>query len=154
MDAFATNNRDAIEAWNTVLFDKFVRFRHIAAAGLGTHGDAVLAKHPPVPGTRVLDLGCGFGDTTLQIARLVGATGAVLGIDAAARFIEAARKEAADAGITNARFVLGDVQTATFDEQFDGFPMFSPDGNWLVFASNRGGKERGETNLFLAEWKK
>jgi Tol biopolymer transport system component len=30
--------------------------------------------------------------------------------------------------------------------------MFSPDGKYLVFASNRYGKQKGETNLFLAEW--
>ena len=36
---------------------------------------------------------------------------------------------------------------------FDSFPMFSPDGRWLVFASNRGQKKAGDTNLFLAEWK-
>jgi len=34
-----------------------------------------------------------------------------------------------------------------------GTPMFSPDGRWLVFASNRNGRVHGETNLFLAEWR-
>lgn len=35
---------------------------------------------------------------------------------------------------------------------FDGFPMFSHDGRWLVFASNRNAEEPSETNLYLAEW--
>ena len=39
------------------------------------------------------------------------------------------------------------------DPTFDGFPMFTPDGKRLVFASNRNAKERGETNLFVADWK-
>jgi Tol biopolymer transport system component len=47
----------------------------------------------------------------------------------------------------------GEPSAVTRDPSFDGFPMFSPDGRWLVFASNRNGKQRGETNLFLAEWR-
>jgi Tol biopolymer transport system component len=45
------------------------------------------------------------------------------------------------------------LERITTNETFDGFPMFTHDGKRLVFASNRNGKVRGETNLFLAEWK-
>ena len=39
-----------------------------------------------------------------------------------------------------------------FNDTFDGFPMFSPDGKKLVFASNRNAKAEGETNVFIADW--
>ena len=45
------------------------------------------------------------------------------------------------------------LETLTTYTSFDSFPMFSPDGHFLAFASNRGGKVAGETNLFIAEWK-
>ena len=45
------------------------------------------------------------------------------------------------------------LERITYNDTFDGFPMFTRDGKRLVFASNRNGKVRGETNLFLAEWK-
>jgi TolB protein len=44
------------------------------------------------------------------------------------------------------------LERITWNDTFDGFPMFSPDGKKLVFASNRNAKERGETNLFVADW--
>jgi len=44
------------------------------------------------------------------------------------------------------------LEQITFNDTFDGFPMFSPDGKQLVFASNRNARERGETNVFLADW--
>lgn len=45
------------------------------------------------------------------------------------------------------------LERVTYNETFDGFPMFTRDGTKLVFASNRNGKVRGETNLFIADWK-
>ena len=44
------------------------------------------------------------------------------------------------------------LERITFNETFDGFPMFSPDGKKLVFASNRNAKASGETNVFIADW--
>jgi SAM-dependent methyltransferase len=112
-------NAEAIQAWDGPLFDRFVRFREIVTTGLGAHGEAALRLVPPQPGQRVLDVGCGFGDTTQRIAGLVGPSGDALGVDAAARFIEAASSEAAEAGLSNARFQVADVQTDPFEERFD-----------------------------------
>jgi TolB protein len=46
----------------------------------------------------------------------------------------------------------GGLERVTTSGEFDGFPMFSPDGRRLVFASNRHGQERGETDIFIADW--
>ena len=103
-------NHEAVEAWDGVLFDRFARFRHILLPGLGAHGDRALEMHPPHPGERVLDIGCGFGDTTQRIAAMVGPGGEVVGVDASRRFTEAARLEAERAAVANVRFVVADVE--------------------------------------------
>jgi len=112
-------NAEAITAWDGPLFERFVRFRHIVTSGLGAHGEKALELYPPKPGERVLDVGCGFGDTTQRLAKLVGPEGEAVGVDAAANFIEAARAEAAEAGVANARFAVADVETTSFEERFD-----------------------------------
>ncbi|MBA3328841.1 MAG: class I SAM-dependent methyltransferase [Solirubrobacterales bacterium] len=112
-------NAEAIEAWDGPLFDAFVRFRGTLVAGLQSHGDLALAEHPPPVGGRVLDIGCGFGDMSQQLATLIGPEGSVLGVDAAPRFIEAAREEAREAGVANVEFRVEDLEAAAFEERFD-----------------------------------
>jgi SAM-dependent methyltransferase len=119
MGAPAAENREATEAWSGPLFERFVQYRDLVAGGLGAHGDAAMAAHPPRPGDRVLDLGCGFGDTTQRLASLVGSNGTALGIDVSEPFIEMACKEAEEAEVANVRFAVGDVQVTEFDETFD-----------------------------------
>ncbi len=118
-EATFNSNDEAIEAWNTVLFDKFLRFRAPLTTGLAIHGSATLQRHPVKPGERVLDIGCGFGDTTLEIARRVGPAGSAVGVDAAARFIELATQEAQSLKVTNVDFRSGDVQTADLGGPYD-----------------------------------
>jgi len=45
-----------------------------------------------------------------------------------------------------------ELERITFNETFDGFPMFSPDGSQLVFASNRDAAAEGDTNVFIVDW--
>jgi ubiquinone/menaquinone biosynthesis C-methylase UbiE len=104
------SNDIPIEAWNTVLFDKFSRFRYVLTKGLSGHSDEFLRRRAFAPGSRVLDVGCGFGDTTQLIARQLGPGGAAVGVDCAPRFIETSKADAAKAGIGNAEFFVADVQ--------------------------------------------
>jgi len=112
-------NAEAIQAWDGPLYDRWIKFRHVVTTGLGLHGDAALAMVRPEPGQRVLDIGCGLGDTTQQIAALVGVEGEAVGVDAAANFIETATAEAAEAGVENARFFVADVQTDPLGGPYD-----------------------------------
>ena len=121
----SSDNLIPIEAWNTVLFDKFCRFRFVLTQGLSDHSNEVLRRHPYRPGARVLDVGCGFGDTTQIIAAQVGPGGFAIGVDCAVNFIDAAGREAAEAGVKNASFFVADVQMddlrGAYDAAFSRF---------------------------------
>jgi SAM-dependent methyltransferase len=112
-------NAEAIEAWDGPLFERFVKFREIVTAGLGAHGEEALRLFPPGAGSRVLDIGCGFGDTTQRVAELAGPDGSAVGVDAAPRFIEAARQEAAEAGLGRVSFAVADVQSDALGGPYD-----------------------------------
>lgn len=112
-------NDVVIEAWNTVLYDKFVRFKHLLVAGLAGHSNEVLRRGLYRDGARVLDVGCGFGDSTIRIARAVGPSGAAFGVDCAENFVRVAGREAAEAGVPNAQFFTADVQSDNLRGPYD-----------------------------------
>lgn len=119
------DNAIVIEAWNTVLFEKFSRFRHLLLAGLDGHSNEAFARHAFPTGASVLDVGCGFGDSTLRIARQVGPGGKAVGVDCAQNFIDAAKADAQRAGIENASFFVADVQVDDLRGPYDyGFSRF------------------------------
>jgi len=112
-------NTEATEAWSGPLFETFVKYRSLTTGGLGAHGEAAMAANPPPAGARVLDIGCGFGDTTQQLARRVGTGGSALGVDVSEPFISLAREEAAAGGLDNVEFRVADVQTLELPREFD-----------------------------------
>jgi ubiquinone/menaquinone biosynthesis C-methylase UbiE len=116
----ATEERtEYVDFWNEVLVPKFVKWRHIVVGGLTHHSEAVFPRLPVSAGDRVVDVGCGFGDTAIELARRVGPAGRVLGLDCCAAFLEFGRRDAAAAGLGNVEFVEADVQRYPFDGEFD-----------------------------------
>ena len=119
MAEIVASNKEATDAWSGPLFERFVQFRDRVAGGLGAHGEAAMEAWPPSPGGRVLDLGCGFGDTTQRLAARVGPDGEAVGVDVSEPFIAMAREEAEAAGVDNVSFLSGDVQAMDLGEGFD-----------------------------------
>jgi SAM-dependent methyltransferase len=115
----AAENEEATEAWSGVLFDRFVQYRELIVNGLAQHGGAAMRMHPPRYGDRVLDVGCGFGDTTQRLAQIVGPEGEAVGVDVSQPFIEASIAEANDEGVRNVSFLAGDVQVMELPGPFD-----------------------------------
>ncbi len=115
----AGENDAVIAAWNTVLFDKFCRFKHLLTAGLSAHSDEALARHVHPEASRVLDVGCGFGDSAQRIAGYVGPRGVVVGVDCAGNFVRAAAQDARQAGTGNVSFFEADVQTDDLRGPYD-----------------------------------
>lgn len=119
MSETAAGNDQFTAFWNDVLAAKFERFRNILLDGLSYHSAVPLRTLALVPGASALDVGCGWGDTALELARMVGPRGAVLGIDCCDSFLAKARSDAAEAGLRHVRFVAADVQTYPFKPEFD-----------------------------------
>jgi ubiquinone/menaquinone biosynthesis C-methylase UbiE len=112
-------NADSIAVWNEILVPKFKKFREVFVTAAATHSDPAVHKHAPRAGDRALDLGCGFGETSIDLARRVGANGSVVGFDCCEAFLDVGRADAKKANVGNLSFVCGDAQTHVFEGNFD-----------------------------------
>src|SRR5215470_7231157 len=68
-------------------------------------------------GMRVLDVGCGAGDTSVLLGAMVGKSGTVVGVDRAPAAVAAAKAKAGRHD--NLRFIEGDPTDLRFDQPFD-----------------------------------
>src|SRR5690349_12440683 len=86
---------------------------------LGELSEHLLRKAGLAAGMSVLDVGCGVGDLSMLAARLVGPTGRVVGVDRSPDAIALASARAADAKLSNVRFMIGEAGSCTIDEPVD-----------------------------------
>jgi len=139
---------DSKEYWSEIAGPRWVRFQAKLDAQLAPFGNATLDALALATGESVLDVGCGCGATVLEIARRIGASGTVVGIDPSTPMLECARARTsphapatvapatcapatcAPATFAPATLVEGDAQVYAFDQSFDA--VFSRFG-WMFF---------------------
>ena len=113
------DNSEQIAEWNGALGQRWVAMQREIDRIVVPFGDAALKAAAPQPGERVIDIGCGCGDTSVEIARIVGEAGAVLGIDVSQPMLEVARLHCARANWAHLSFCDGDASEAELPANTD-----------------------------------
>ena len=111
-----TPNADQIGLWNDAMGKTWAMLHERLDRQLDPIGREAMQRAAFKADDVVLDVGCGCGETTLEIA---GAVNRVIGVDASAMLLEIARQTAAAKGIGNVRFEQGDGQVWRTPEPVD-----------------------------------
>jgi SAM-dependent methyltransferase len=117
-------NADQIAYWNAVAGETWASLQDRLDRQLAPLGQRARQALAPRPGERILDIGCGAGQTTLQLAEAVMPGGTVLGVDISRPMLDLARRRAG--GMAGVSFQEADAQTfafepASFDAAFSRF---------------------------------
>jgi SAM-dependent methyltransferase len=117
-------NADQAAYWNEAAGPTWVKLQALLDEELRGLGAKAMAALGPKPGERIIDVGCGCGDTTLELARRVGPTGHVLGVDISAPMLAVARERADTAGASHVAFAEADAQLHSFAPVDGAFSRF------------------------------
>jgi SAM-dependent methyltransferase len=158
------------EFWNAEGGEVWVRQQDLLDRLNAPIGEAVVARADPGPGRRALDVGCGAGATTLDMARRLGPDGGCVGVDVSGPLLDLARERARGETSGHAEFVQADAQDHAFapgafdvilsrfgvmfftdpDAAFANLRRALKPGGALVFASWRGPAENPLTQVAMA----
>jgi SAM-dependent methyltransferase len=113
------DNSEQIAEWNGALGQRWVAKRQEIDRLVVPFGDAALKAAAPQRGERAIDIGCGCGETAIEIARMVGAAGSVLGLDVSQPMLAVARSRGALANCAQLAFREGDASEAALPANID-----------------------------------
>ena len=115
----AESNAAQIAEWNGTMGQRWATLQQETEGIVAAFGVAALAAAAAQPGERVLDIGCGCGDTSIALARAVGAAGAVLGVDVSQPMLAVARERAAREQLPQLAFSDADASAAELPANTD-----------------------------------
>ena len=120
METLATmteTNADQIEYWGGTAGEKWVWGQTMLDEMLAPFGRAAMDAAGVALGERVVDVGCGCGATTLELADRVSLLGSVLGVDVSGPMLRRAGELAGSAGASNVSFAMADASTYRFEPE-------------------------------------
>ncbi len=148
-------NAEQVGLWNEAMGRTWAMLHERLDRQLDPIGRGAMQKAGFKAGETVLDVGCGCGETTQEIAGRI-APGEVVGLDASAMLLDIAREAAAAKGVANARFVQADGQVwrtqDRFDVLFSRFGVMFFEGPQAAFANLRQALKPGG-RLAFACWR-
>lgn len=109
-----TLNTTPFDNWNAAAGQSWAELQALLDRQIAPLGEAAMLALDPRAGERILDIGCGCGDTTLALALAVGPQGLVLGADISRPMLEVARDRIAASGLEQAAVVEADAQVEAF----------------------------------------
>jgi SAM-dependent methyltransferase len=153
-----SSNADQIAYWNGGAGDAWTIFQKNLDAQVAPLGDRALDRLAPAAGETVLDIGCGCGQTTRELARRVGSHGAVTAVDISKPMLAVAAREAADAGLRNIHFVEADAQIhafppGAFDAAFSRFGVMFFADPVAAFANLRAALKPATGRIAFVCWR-
>lgn len=115
----ASQTTPIVDFWIEVMAPKFLKYRHVLVGGLRHHSAAIMPGLPIRRGDRVLDVGCGFGDTAIALAGRTGDDGHVLGVDCVPAFVAQSWHAAEQMLVGNVSFACRDAERSLPRGEFD-----------------------------------
>ena len=126
MTQTTSSNIAQIEYWNTKAGETWAKFQEALDRQIQTLGLAAMDTLRPEKGEHIIDIGCGCGQTSLDLGSRVGAAGSVVGVDISKPMLEVARRRPRSAPNLRVTFELLDAQSddlghGRFDAAFSRF---------------------------------
>jgi len=113
-------NQEQVRFWNEQGGPRWVKLQHQLDAQIDQLGLFAMQRAAVQPGEHVIDVGCGCGQASLELAERVGPEGTVLGVDISAPMLARARDRQSELNHKNLAFVEADAQTSRFEpDRFD-----------------------------------